>query len=236
MPLMRCVPLSRSFSILPILIFAVQSPETVSVNDPRPVNAAAKAVEQRCHCAITYEDPTWRADDVVDISGRPRIPKGGPFTFHVPSGLSSTTPAQTRIAMEDVLRAFEQSGTGRGSFRVTNDATTVHVVPRGGSILDTPVTIPHATRSLGDVVIAVIEQVGQLTQQRIGLAGFPINFFRQRQVETGARQESARDVLVRAMGASGRPLSWRLFYSVPMGQYYLNIHFVPQPSPPRVGK
>ena len=77
-------------------------------------------------------------DDVDDISGsvwhrpdvRVRIPKGGPFTFDAPPGLSSTTPAQTRSAMGQVLRAFEQSGTGRGTFRVTNDGTSACLSPR----------------------------------------------------------------------------------------------------------
>jgi hypothetical protein len=220
--------------MLPPRISGTQAPETLSVNDPRPLNAAIKVVEQRCHCAITYEDPKWGADDVVDISDsiwhrpdiRPRIPKGGLFTFDAPPGLSSTTPAQTRAAMAQVVRTFEQSGSGRGAFRVTNDATTVHVLPRGGSILDTPVSIPNGTLPLGDVVTLVLRAVGQATGQRIELGAFPTNFFKGR-VEIQAGQTVARDVLVQAFAASGRQLSWRLLYSVGMGQYYLNVHFVP---------
>jgi hypothetical protein len=138
--------------------------------------------------------------------------------------------------LAQVLRAFEETRIGRGAFRVTNDATTVHVIPRLGSVLDTPVTIGSATRPLGDVVTKVLADVGQVTGQRIGLATFPINFFKQRRVEIEATQEPARDVLVRALAASGRALSWRLFYDVTMGQYYLGIHFVPQPSRPSRGK
>ena len=99
---------------MPLSICAVQTPETVSVDDPRPLSAAVRAIEQRCRCAITYEDPKWEAADVVDISGslwhkpdiRPRIPKGGPFTFDVPRELSSFTPAQTGAAIAQVLRAW----------------------------------------------------------------------------------------------------------------------------------
>ncbi len=231
---------ATSLSILPILLSAVQAPETVSVNDPRPLNAAVKVVEERCHCAITYEDPQWGPDDVDDVSGsvqhkpgiRVRIPKGGLFTFDPPAGLSSGTPAQTEAAMAQVVRAFQESGRGgRGAFRVTHDATTVHVIPVGGSVLDTPVTVTGAARPLVDVVTMLLAEVGQVTGEKIGLATLPINLFTQRRVAIEATQEPARAVLIRTLAASGRALSWRLFYDVTMGQYYLGIHFVPQPSP-----
>ncbi len=108
--------------------------------------------------------------------------------------------------------------------------------PEAVRFLDTPVTIPDGTRPLAEVVIAVLGQVGQATQQKIELAASPINFFNQRRVEIAATQEPARDVLVRALAASGRPLSWRLFYDVTMGRSYLGIHFVPPPSAPSSGK
>jgi hypothetical protein len=229
---------AASLSILPVLISAVQALETVSVNDPRPLYAAVKVLEERCHCAITYEDPQWRPDDVDDISGsvahkpgvRVRIPKGGLFTFDAPPGLSSGTPAQAEAAIAQVVRAFQESGSGRGAFRVAHDATTVHVIPVGGSVLDTPVTVTGAARPLVDVVTMLLAEIGQVTGKRIGLATFPINFFKQRRVAIEATQQPARAVLLRTLAASERPLSWRLFYDATMGQYYLSIHFVPQPS------
>jgi hypothetical protein len=154
------------------------------------------------------------------------IPKGGPFTFDAPD-LSVITTAQMAAALEQVVRAFEQSGSGRGAFRVAKYATTVHVVPRDGSILDTPVTITRATRPLGDVVTMTLAEVERTTGQKIGLAMGPNNFLRQRRVDIEAQQEPARDVLVRALASSGRTLSWRLFFDAMMRQYYLGIHFVP---------
>ena len=214
----------RSFLIIP----AGQAPERLSVNDPRPLSAAVDLVERRCHCAITYEDPLWKSDDVA-LSGPQwpaMIPKGGPFTFDAPD-LGATTPAHMAAAMAQVVRAVEQSGSGRGGFRVTNDTTAVHVVPRFGSILDTPVTIAHATRRLDDVVAVALAEMERATGEKIELATFPINFFFQHRVQIEAQQEPARDVLVRALAASGRALSWRLFFSATMRQYYLNIHVVP---------
>ena len=211
-----------------LMIPAGQAPERLSVNDPRPLSAAVELVERRCHCAITYEDPLWTSDDVA-LSGPhwpAMIPKGGLFTFDAPD-LAATTPAQMAAAMAQVVRAFEQSGSGRGAFRVTNDTTAVHVVPRQGSILDTPIRVMHATRRLDDAVNVALAEVERATGQNVGLATFPINFFFQHQVEIEATQEPAREVLVRALAASGRALSWRLFFDARMRQYYLNIHFVP---------
>lgn len=211
-----------------LMIPAGQAPERLSVNDPRPLSAAVDLVERRCHCAITYEDPLWTSDDVA-LSGPhwpAMIPKGGLFTFDAPD-VAATTPAQMAAAMAQVVRAFEQSGSGRGAFRVTNDITAVHVVPRPGSILDTPVTIAHATRRLDDVVTVTLAEVERATGQKIALARFPNNFFFQHRVEIDAQQEPARDVLVRALAASGRALSWRVFFDATMRQYYLGLHFVP---------
>jgi len=211
-----------------LVVPAGQAPERLSVNDPRPLSAAVSLVERRCHCAITYEDPLWTSDDVA-LSGPhwpAMIPKGGLFTFDAPD-LAVTTPAQMAAAMAQVVRVFEQSGSGRGAFRVTNDTIAVHVVPRAGSILDTPVTIPLATRRLDDVVTVVLAAVERGTGQKLELATFPTNFFFQHRVEIEAKQEGAREVLVRALAASGRALSWSLFFDARMRQYYLNTHFVP---------
>ena len=211
-----------------LMIPAGQTSERLSVNDPRPLSAAVDLVERRCHCAITYEDPLWKSDDVA-LSGPhwpAMIPKGGLFTFDAPD-LAATTPAHVGAAMAQVVRAFEQSGSGRGAFRVINDTAAVHVVPRPDSILDTPVTITHATRRLDHVVTVALAEVERATGQKVVLARFPTNFFFQHQVEIEARQEPTREVLVRALAASGRALSWRLFFDAMMRRYYLGIHFVP---------
>src|SRR5437763_1084383 len=99
-------------------VLGVQAPEVLSVDDPRPLNAAVKLIEQRCHCTITYEDPKWGPDDDVDVSGsvwhrtdiRPRVPRGGRFTFSMAGDTSARTASQMRAPVEQVLRAFENSG------------------------------------------------------------------------------------------------------------------------------
>lgn len=127
--------------------------------------------------------------------------------------------------MEQVLETFARSGSGPGAFQLTSDDTGMHVIPRSGSVLDVPVTMTRESRRIIDVVTATTSQVAQVTGQTIGVATFPINLLK-RPITLEAQQEAAHLVLDRALQASGRKLSWRLFYDVGMGQYYLGIHFV----------
>lgn len=211
-----------------------QEGETVSVDDPRPLSSAIEVIEQRCHCAITYEDPRWTPEDVADIPGsvshradvRVRVPKGGRFTFSIGRNLASRTPAQVRASVEELVHTFEQSGTGRGSFQLVGNSPALHVVPRSGSILDVSITIPGGTRPVADLVVTILSQVGDAAGARVGLATFPVNLFK-REVAFEAQHEPAERTLTRLLLATQRRLSWRLYYDVTMGQYYLGIHLVP---------
>jgi hypothetical protein len=205
----------------------------LSVNDPRPLSAAVQLIGRACHCVITYEDPKWQRDEVIDISGsiwhrpdfRPRIPNGGLFTFTVDGDLSSQTSAQMRATLEQMIRTYETSRSGPGEFQVIADEATLHVVPKTGSVLDVPITLTVETRPLWDVVATTLNLTAKASGQTVGLGSAPTNFF-QRLVRVEAHHEPARIVLDRALLASGRKLSWRLFYDAGMAQYYLSIHFV----------
>jgi hypothetical protein len=216
------------------VLLASEQQEVLSVNDPRPLSAAVKLIEQRCHCIITYEDPRWGPQDVVDISAsvwhrpdiRPRVPKGGAFTFSLPRELPERAPELMRPPVEQVLRMFERSGSGPGAFQLVSGEAALHIVPRSGSVLNVPVTITPRTRPISEVVALTMQQVGRATGEKIGIATFPNNLFK-RPVTISANNEPAGVVLSRTLAASGRELSWRLYYDVGMGQYYRGIHFVP---------
>jgi hypothetical protein len=216
-----------------LLPATLRTPE-VSVNDPRPLNAAVKLIEHSCHCAITYEDPKWRPEELVDISGSiwhrpdvtPRIPNGGRFTFNLDTDVSSHTPAQMRALLAEVLRSYEATKSGPGTFQITADGGVLHVVPKSGSVLDAPLTFARESRQIVEVVSMALRLAGEAKGQKIGLATWPINLLQQ-PIEIEARHEPAIIILNRALASSGRKLSWRLFYDAGMAQYYLSIHFVP---------
>lgn len=214
-------------------VSAPQDADVLTVNDPRPLNAAIALLEQRCRCIITYEDPKWGPADLVDISGtvqhradvRPRIPKGGAFSFRMAADGSARTAAEVRPTVERVIRAFHDSASGRGHFQLIGGADALHVVPQLGSILDQPVTIAQGTHPIAEIIAMTLEQVGDAIGQKVGVAALPMNLLKKR-VRTEARGESARGVLTRALSASGRPLSWRIFHGAGMSQYYFSIHSV----------
>jgi hypothetical protein len=214
----------------PAVFAAAQQSVALSVDDPRPVSAAVVLIEQHCHCIITYEDPKWQRDQVIDISGsvrhradvRTQIPRGGRFTFSVNDGLNS--PQQVRTVLGTVL-AESESSNAPGNFQVRTGAAAFHVVPQSGSILDAPVKTAQGSQPLGDVVSAIVRLAGQVTGQTIELATGPINLL-QMPIVVEAHQESANDALERAFGSSGRKVSWQLFYDVGTQRYYLNMHIV----------
>jgi hypothetical protein len=217
----------------PAMVLAIQQPDVLSVNDPRPLSAAIKLVEERCHCAISYEDPIWQPHEVIDISGsishradiKPRIPIGGRFAFSMDTDLSSLTGGQLRRTVEQLLRTFEGSNSGPGQFQLMSRGLMLHVVPKSGSVLDVPVTIGLGTRRIVDVITTTLNQVSVASGHKSEIATGPIGLLNGR-IQFEAQKEPAYAVLDRALLASGRRLSWQLFYDVTFGQYYLNVHVV----------
>lgn len=98
-------------------------------------------------------------------------------------------------------------------------------MPKSGSVLDVPVTIPLGTRRIVDVITTTLKQVSGASGRKIEIATGPIKLLNGR-IELEAHQEPVYAVLDRALLASGRSLSWRLFYSVTTGGYYFNVHVV----------
>ena len=169
----RLVCLTAALVVIPTAGLRAIQESKLSVDDPRPLNAAVKLIEQRCHCSITYEDPKCRPEDVIDISGsvwhrpdiHPRIPKGGRFTFSIPPDLSGATAEQMRGLVEQVLVAFDRARSFPGAFLVTTDNTGLHVLPQSGSVVDEHVTVAPVPQRIIDIVTAIIGQVTRLTGQ-----------------------------------------------------------------------
>lgn len=209
-----------------------QEPTLVIVDNPRPLMAAVDVVEERCHCAVTYEDPRWQADQLIDVSStvshrpgaRVRVPRGGRFDVAFPDD-SFAAPFQVDAALEEAVTQYEQQFPGMGVFAVVKDGTAFSVRPRGSSVLDAPVTPPAGARSIGDIVAATLEQAGAASGVHIGLGLAPLNALKMKITMKGDA-EPARSVLNQALAAMGRKMSWRLLYDDGMGQYYLSIHAV----------
>jgi hypothetical protein len=133
--------------------------------------------------------------------------------------------------------AYEATGYP-GVFRVQQSTGMLHVVQvrvrsKEGvltdrpSILATPVSLSVRDRTAEQIVLEVAQAVERSAGVQIGL-NIPINVLRRVRVVGGAADEPALDVLVRALTASGRRLSWRLLYDPGQHMYGLNVYTVPE--------
>ena len=208
----------------------VPSMESITVDDPRPLSAASDQFERRCHCIVTYDDPELRQDQVESLSGyppgrgTPLVPKGRPFTFTVSPAASSQTAQEVSGTLQQMIEAFGRIN-GEGQFRLHSANGAFHVVPTAGDPLDAPITLERATRSLYQTISAIVGVVSTTSGTQVRLAAIPVNLSKGL-ITVEASGESGRDVLVRALRLSGRPLSWRLLYDFGEKAYYLNIHAV----------
>jgi hypothetical protein len=129
---------------------ASASPNTVTVQDPRPVAEAIQKLENTYGWQITYEDPPYiDYSDITDVTDIPwpgapaqspsqlqslqlqtaarhrtLVPKGGSFSFTLPSD----NPDESG-AVEALVKSYNASGRGQ-VFAVVHGAGLLHVVPR----------------------------------------------------------------------------------------------------------
>ena len=229
----RWIVLSATIAGSVVSAWALQSADAVTVNDPRPLSKAIEIIETRCHCVVSYEDPQWQLDQVLDVSGlvqrtadapRTRVPNGRPFTFTLDRSASLSTPDELHATLRRLLSTFERSG-GLGSFQVIKGAEAFHVTPKTGSVLDAMINVPKGTRSIAEMISMILKTAGQRTGTVIELATGPLGLLK-KPVDMESQNQLARDVLVRALNSTGERLSWQLFYDFGMKKYYLNLHSV----------
>jgi hypothetical protein len=151
----------------------------------------------------------------------------------------SVSTDRKRLIIKDVIDTYNRSG-NRGQFREIHAEDIVHIVPtniraENGTtqaftpMLDTPISIAFGRYALRSLVDEVLAQVSQKRGIQILTATVPLNVFAQAFVTEEARDEPARDVLLRAFDlingprfADGMPplrLTWHLLYN-PNGRHY----------------
>ena len=167
---------------------------------------------------------------------RTYIPRGGPFSFSYEMG-GGTLDEQATSILESLLQEYRSQGYG-GDFHIEKTGSLFHVVPgerrsRDGRdeafqpILSTVLQIQatRAEQSALDALQELVDTLGRTAQARVGLMTFPANLLAQSRVTANAGTRTAREELVRILAATGRRLSWKLFFdpNEPEG-WYLNIY------------
>lgn len=218
---------------------AGQKTTTLSVDAARPVMNAVVTLEQRYGWIVTYEDPPYAySEDLQDrtvVAGSKRralAPKGGRLeVLGLPGSSESADPA---ALVNRVLDAHAASHAGERTFRVIRSSQMLHVVPMRlrdpegewkpiRPVLDAAVTIPQQSMTLQAFVDALSQQLTSTTGVPVATGVVPYHLFTETKVTIAASKEPARDVLVRALNASGARLSWLLLYDAFDRKYVLNI-------------
>jgi hypothetical protein len=230
-------------------------PIEIRVDDPRPLANAVQALEERFGWVITYEDPPFvHTSDLIDradpeakradaglpaVAPRDLVPRGGAFTFtyELPDGQE---PAPERVLMS-LLSQFHSRNLG-SEFRLFHTGSVFHIVPAKSkdsagepvvrrSVLSTRISVKAERRTVTDMIREILREVSKSTSIPMIVATIPMNRFRQVEVQGGATDEPAQDVLLRTLESAGT-YSWLLFYAndlVPP-TYALNIIAVQHPT------
>jgi hypothetical protein len=90
-------------------------------------------------------------------------------------------------------------------------------------LLDTPVTLVKATRSVNDTIESILAAVRSATSKEVLFAVGSRSLFMTTQAEIGGNQASARDLLNQALASTKRPLQYDLFFNPDMPIYILNV-------------
>lgn len=197
-------------------------PISIAVDTARPLSAAIDALSESFEWVITYEDP--KASQL----------HGGPLAFtYEPPARGGLDPAAVIQALLDAHDEQDHPD----KFRLIRTGDIYHVVPAasrpaaGGqrdarSLLDARISIPAGSRNLTQAIEQIASALSDATGEQVTAGMVPTNLAVQTTVTGGARNEPARDVLLRVLGAADRKLSWHIFYGAKLARYVLNVHIV----------
>jgi hypothetical protein len=232
----------------------------LSIHSGRPVFRAVLKLQEQYGYVITYEDPPYRtADDLNDVAPmihkdylkfpadqRPTlfVPKSVELNLKFPASLTTSGALGIYAILTQLVQTQNNSGKG-GHFRVEQVGNVFHVIPidvrdRNGnwtgheSLLDTPISLPNGDRTEQQLYQAIAAQVATRSGVQIHaavnggilLGRAPPN----PDMNLGASNELARDVLTRVIESHTGKRTWALLHTPEMGEnvYHLNIMDIPR--------
>jgi hypothetical protein len=224
--------------------------QTISVNGYRPLLEVVKALEQRYHVAITYEDPPYLdPSELVDITDRvgahpPNgvrlyVPRGGPFSFEY-----SVRPGAGSDQLEDVLTALLRSYRSTPyphSFRLLKTDGIYNIVPVGRrnksgreeayeAILSSEVPFVRGgePRSAYEALVYLAKAVQRSRGVEV-LAEGPPNILSRSKVSDPPAYGVARSELLRILRSTGQRLTYQLLYNPVLdGSFAIEVTTVPE--------
>jgi hypothetical protein len=226
------------------------------VQAPRPVDSAAIMLAKHFGMRVSVEDPPYVcADDKVDITARVApgklahpvfSPRGGALRVSFAVGLDGA-PADRSTLVRDLVQAANEAFPF--SYRLQDAAGSYAIIPQTTRdqlcnevsylpLLDRKISIPFGKRKILESAELLSKALSEQTGLRVSccqsaIAGYPWGL---EEVEIGAEDEPARDVLRRLIAATlhGRPdpYFWLLRCDPhPAGWCFINLMRTPLAAP-----
>ena len=231
----------------------------LSVNDPRPLEAAVLSLIRKYDVSVTYEDPRYEYSgemrditDQVNKSSKPPkvrtiIPIGGLLQASYAVSRQSGQLASPADAIHAIVDAQNANAMG-GRFAVQQSGDTFHIVPtevrdsngawiNQQSVLDTRITFSSIDgESAESLVESVLKEVSSVSGQKLLVGLFPIGPTAVGgggyHTKVEAKNEPARDVLMSLLHSISPRLTWVLNYDPSDHSYYFNVMTIAAPPEP----
>ncbi|MGI8568807.1 MAG: hypothetical protein ACR2KT_06910 [Methylocella sp.] len=213
------------------------APNTLTVQDARPVAKAIEELDKRYGWQITYEDlPYSDMCEMVDVvtapGAKPRLVPKWSLSFALPS-----TGQDQASAVEVLVNTYKANGHGN-VFAVMHGVRLLHVVPRkvrGLSgivkpVLDTVITVEPKERTAEELLDEICKKISIGANTTVEVGMIQVNMFASTKTSIGSSGKTARSILEQLILELGAPLSWQLFYDPEYKMYALNIHSVASSS------
>ena len=243
----------------------------LSVNDARPTGQAVLSLIRSYPVTITYEDPRYEyAGDLRDVTRqvsksrhpeiRAIVPRGGALQATYDVSQDTGEPVDMAGAIQRIIDANNRARHG-AHFELVRSGDAFHVVPtevRDGngrwvpqrSVLEASITFSSGGERDGfELIEAILHELSAASGQKIvgGLAGVAMACGSvgciQNKRTVDARNEPARDVLIRLVSSLNARYSWVLYYAPDVHYYVFNLvlgvertepkidHHLPTPKP-----
>jgi len=217
---------------------------TVVANDSLPLLQAINAVRLEYGWQIDWESapgyshfdladdtaPKWRLTH-PSAKGVTR-PAGGSFTASFPepnrSGVDEELLALTRLveeynATDNPGRYAVHSGPGGLITIVGNELRDeTGAFRRITPLLDTPITLPKAERSVDETIDSILAALDSATGKKVVFAELSHSLLMSSKANIGGEKMKARELLEQALASTGRPIQYDLCFNADIPTYILS--------------